>query len=172
VPDEFHHTVWSSRLPPNIQAILAGQPESSLDSAARFADRIPEVAPQPALASVGRPLTGPHFCRGSRISPARWQHSSSEQDRLHCSFRDTGLISRDPCYCSRTPCSSCSYTLPILWNRRPGNRIPSVGNTEPTPASIIAATEPGRKSLLSPAPTDGRGNKRCRHHRRHMSALQ
>jgi hypothetical protein len=47
VPKDF----WSSQLPPNIQAILAGQ-ECSLDAAARCADRISEVASQPALASI------------------------------------------------------------------------------------------------------------------------
>jgi hypothetical protein len=40
VPEDFIYTIWSSRLPPNIQAILAGQQECSLDAAARCADRI------------------------------------------------------------------------------------------------------------------------------------
>jgi hypothetical protein len=43
VPDDFLRPIWASRLPPNIQAILAFQPESSLDS---------EVASQPELATV------------------------------------------------------------------------------------------------------------------------
>jgi hypothetical protein len=55
VPEEFLRTIWSNRLPPNIQTTLAGQQECSLDAAARCADRISEVAPQPALASVGPP---------------------------------------------------------------------------------------------------------------------
>jgi hypothetical protein len=49
MPDDFLHTIWSSRLPQNIQAILASQPDSSLDSAARCADCVSEVTPQPAL---------------------------------------------------------------------------------------------------------------------------
>jgi hypothetical protein len=44
VPDDYLRSIWSSRLSPNVQAILAGQPEGSLNSAARFADRISEVA--------------------------------------------------------------------------------------------------------------------------------
>jgi hypothetical protein len=35
VPDDFLRSVWSSRLPPNIQAILASQPEDSLDPLCR-----------------------------------------------------------------------------------------------------------------------------------------
>jgi hypothetical protein len=72
VPEDFLHAIWSSRLPTNIQAILAGQPEGSLDAAARCADRISEVASHPELV---RPPTAPHFCRGSRTSSAMWQHS-------------------------------------------------------------------------------------------------
>ena len=52
VPDDFLRTVWASRLPPHVQAILAGQTEGSLDSAAHLADRICEVTPQPTTASV------------------------------------------------------------------------------------------------------------------------
>jgi hypothetical protein len=75
VPEDFHYTIWSSRLPPNIQTILASQQECSLDAAARCADRISEVAPQLALASVGPLSTTLHFCRRSRTSPVRWRHS-------------------------------------------------------------------------------------------------
>jgi hypothetical protein len=64
VPDEFLHTIWSSRQPPKIQAFLAGQPEGSLNSAARCADRISEVTPQPVLASAGPPPDSTSFLRG------------------------------------------------------------------------------------------------------------
>ena len=52
VPDDFLRTIWASRLPPHVQAILAGQTEGSLDSASQLADRICEVAPQPVTASI------------------------------------------------------------------------------------------------------------------------
>jgi hypothetical protein len=71
VPDDFLRSVWCSRLPLNIQAILAGQHEGSLDAAALCADRISEVAPHSALASVGPTPTTLHFCRGSRTSSGR-----------------------------------------------------------------------------------------------------
>jgi hypothetical protein len=48
VPDDFLRSIWSSRLPPNVRAILACQSEGNLDAA----DRIIEAAPQLALASV------------------------------------------------------------------------------------------------------------------------
>jgi hypothetical protein len=64
VPDDFVQNIWSSRLPPNVQAIIAGQPEGCLDSAARCADRISEVAPQPALDSVCPPCDNAALLQG------------------------------------------------------------------------------------------------------------
>jgi hypothetical protein len=52
-PDDFLRSIWSSRLPTNVQAILAGQHEDSLDTTARSTDRILQVASHSALASVG-----------------------------------------------------------------------------------------------------------------------
>ena len=52
VPDDFLCTIWASRLPLHMQAILAGQTEGSLDSASHLADRICEVTPLPATASI------------------------------------------------------------------------------------------------------------------------
>ena len=54
VPDDFLRTIWASRLPPHVQAILAGQTEGSLDSASHLADRICEVTPLLTTASVFR----------------------------------------------------------------------------------------------------------------------
>jgi hypothetical protein len=52
VPDDFLRTIWDSRLPPHVQAILAGQTEGSLDSASHLADRICVVTPLPTTAAV------------------------------------------------------------------------------------------------------------------------
>ena len=43
-PDDFLRSIWSSRLPPHIQTILAGQAEGNLKAASQLADRIAEVA--------------------------------------------------------------------------------------------------------------------------------
>ena len=40
VPDDFLRTIWTSRLPPHVQAILAGQTEGSLGSTSHLADKI------------------------------------------------------------------------------------------------------------------------------------
>jgi hypothetical protein len=54
VTDDFLRTIWASRLPPHVQAILASQTEGSLDSASHLADRICEVTPLPITASISR----------------------------------------------------------------------------------------------------------------------
>ena len=45
VPKDFLRSIWFSRLPPNIQTILAGQDGGNLDTASQMANRIAEVAP-------------------------------------------------------------------------------------------------------------------------------
>jgi hypothetical protein len=52
VPDDFLRTIWASRLPPHVQAILAAQTEGSLDSASHLPDRICEVTPHPTTAGT------------------------------------------------------------------------------------------------------------------------
>jgi hypothetical protein len=51
VPDDFLRTIWASRIPPHVQAILTGQTEGSLKSASHLADRICEVTPLPTKAA-------------------------------------------------------------------------------------------------------------------------
>jgi hypothetical protein len=52
VPDEFLRSIWTSRLPSQVQAILAGQTEGSPDSASQLADKICEVFNQSTMASI------------------------------------------------------------------------------------------------------------------------
>jgi len=52
IPDDYLRTIWASRLPPHVQAILAGQTEGSLDSTSRLDDRICEVTPLPTTGSI------------------------------------------------------------------------------------------------------------------------
>lgn len=44
VPEDFLRTVWTSRLPPNVQIIVASQPKSDLDDVADLADRVNDIA--------------------------------------------------------------------------------------------------------------------------------
>ena len=43
-PDDFFRSIWSGRLPPNVRAVLAGQPEGDVTAAARCANCIVEAA--------------------------------------------------------------------------------------------------------------------------------
>jgi len=52
VPSDFLRTLWTNRLPPNIQAIIAMQAQVSLDDMAQLADKIAEVMPPPYVARV------------------------------------------------------------------------------------------------------------------------
>jgi hypothetical protein len=76
VSDELIRSIWSSHLPANVQAILAGQTEGNLKAAARCADRIYEVAPQPVLASVAPNHNSTALLQGIEDYPARRPHSA------------------------------------------------------------------------------------------------
>lgn len=53
VHDDFLSTIWISRLPNNIQTVLAGHPTASLDVLADLADRVHDIAPsRPQVASM------------------------------------------------------------------------------------------------------------------------
>lgn len=54
VPSEFLKTLWSSRLPNNIQTVVASQSDLSLDKLADLADKVHEIAPMspPQVASA------------------------------------------------------------------------------------------------------------------------
>jgi hypothetical protein len=87
VPEDFIYTIWSSRLPPNIQAILAGHREGSLDTAAHCVDCISEATPQLALASIGQPPNATLMQEIKELSH-RMAALSKEQARLRTSFRN------------------------------------------------------------------------------------
>lgn len=48
VPNDFLRTIWTSRLPPNLQAIMASQPDMNLQALADLADKVHELAPATA----------------------------------------------------------------------------------------------------------------------------
>jgi hypothetical protein len=115
MPDDFLRSVWSSRLPLNIQAFLAGQDEGSLDAAAR----ISEVAPQPALARVGPPTDNTALLQGMEDLSRKVAALSAEQERLCASFMGHRLSPRNPSSSSRDP--------------RPGSRNNRSGSRSPPP---------------------------------------
>jgi hypothetical protein len=52
VPTDFLRTLWTNRLPPNIQAIIATQAQVALDDVTQLANKIAEVTPPPCVARV------------------------------------------------------------------------------------------------------------------------
>lgn len=53
VPEDFIKSIWCSRLPANIQALIASQPTASLDVLADLADRVFDiVAPTPVVSAA------------------------------------------------------------------------------------------------------------------------
>jgi hypothetical protein len=76
VSKDFLSTIWSNRLPPNIQDYLACQPECSLDAAVCCVDLISKVAPQSVVASVTSPPNSAALNRRSRTSHSKWCHSA------------------------------------------------------------------------------------------------
>lgn len=56
IPDEFLLSIWTSRLPNNVQFIIASKPNDSLEELADLADRVYDVAsPQIATTSAPEP---------------------------------------------------------------------------------------------------------------------
>ncbi|PNF28672.1 hypothetical protein B7P43_G08233 [Cryptotermes secundus] len=95
VSDNVIRSVWTSRLPRNVQSFLAGQNESNLVAAALCADRISEVEVRPALASV----VGPTDIGALRQEIADLSRQvaalSTGQDRLHARFKNLETKPRD-----------------------------------------------------------------------------
>jgi len=90
VPDDFLRTIWASRLPPHVQAILAGQTEGSLISISHLADKICEVTPQPTTASISPAATDNPTELLERIDELSRQVTSlsASQTRNHSQSRD------------------------------------------------------------------------------------
>ncbi len=109
VPDDFLHTIWTSRLPPHVQAILAGQTEGSLDATARLADKICEVTPPPNAASIAAPNSDNTRALQERID---------ELERQLASFRATRSHSRSHSrHRSKTPAASPNRRQ-LCWYRK------------------------------------------------------
>ncbi|XP_063635186.1 uncharacterized protein LOC134805926 [Cydia splendana] len=59
MPEEFIRTIWTSRLPPNVQTVVAFQPTLDLDTLAGLADKVVDVAqPSYKVASTSSGVPG------------------------------------------------------------------------------------------------------------------
>ena len=125
MPEYILRSIWSSRLPPHIRTILAGQNECNLEAAARCADRITEAAPQPALASID---SSPNAALKEEIEDLSRQVAALRADQNRPRNRDPQPnpkehppSPRDSRYSSRNP---------VPWNRRTRDRSPPRDDTE------------------------------------------
>jgi len=115
VPDNFLCTVWASRLPPHVQAILAGQTEGSLDSISQIADTICKVSSLSTTASISlstpdnptgllerieelsRQIASLRASQTDRRSQSRDRHRPYSRDRLSSTLHNT-LQAHDICW--------------------------------------------------------------------------
>jgi hypothetical protein len=135
VPEDFLYTIWPSRLSPNIQTILAGQQECSLDPEARCAGRISEVSPQPVLASFGPPPNNTTLLQEIDDLSRHVAALSTKHHRHRISSRD--------------PRSSTRYPDPTA-------DPPAEATPHPPSSGTIAALGQERRSVRHPAPTTSR----------------
>jgi hypothetical protein len=137
VPDDYLRTIWNSRLPPHVQAVLAGQTEDSLDSASHLADRICEVNPLPTTASISTaPTPAPDNTAGlrERIDKLTRMVASLRTPRAHSRSHSRHRESRTP------PTSPSRHDM-CLYDRRFGDRA---RNCTPPCASQSENSSSGR----------------------------
>jgi hypothetical protein len=105
IPSDYLWSLWSSRLPANVRAILAGLPDVELEAAALCTDRIMEAIPVPAVASISP--DSDHKGLQQKLSHLSCQVSElrAEQVRLDATLRQI----------------QASLRLLISGERRPGS---------------------------------------------------
>lgn len=88
IPDDFIRTIWVSRLPPNVQTVVASQYKQSLDDVADLADRIHELAlSSPQVASTVAPANMPGSALEARVAELTRQVESLLQVQTHPNSR-------------------------------------------------------------------------------------
>ena len=98
VPDDFLRSIWSSRLPPHIQTILAGQVEGNLDAASQLADRIAEVAPRPTTAYIAQAPDSASLLQKIEDLSRKVAALTSGRDRHRSHCRDKGKANDVPAH--------------------------------------------------------------------------
>jgi hypothetical protein len=137
VPDDFLCKFWSSRLPPNVRAISACQPEGDLEAVGRCADRIIEAATQPALTSVV-PLPDSNALTRQIADLSRQVASfSTELTHLRSNYKDLRPQNRKQRLGKRSP---PERTL------RPPSEVPSPLRSLTTKVYSALLLQPARKT--------------------------
>jgi hypothetical protein len=137
VPASLLRSIWTSRLPANVQATLVCHPDVSLDTAAEYADRIFETVPQPTLSLTTQ--TRHHSSSRDHRSSFRRRHSSpsrrhpyngspSRHDTAdtfcwyHRRYGDGAQRCSQPCTYNRSPSRHDATTTSCWYHRRFGAR--------------------------------------------------
>jgi hypothetical protein len=114
IPEDFLKTIWTSRLPQNIQTVVASQPLSPLGALADLADRIQEIVP--SSAHVASTSMGPTMeaMRRQIAELTRLVQALTHQvnDRSRSRTRDTGRKQRGS---SHSRSRSSYQKIPICW---------------------------------------------------------
>lgn len=117
VPEDFLRTMWSSRLPNNIQTIIASQSRATLDEVAELADRIHDLAaPSPHVAAATAPGAFPELSNQVAELTRQVQKLTTRLDRMTRSrSRRSRSESRDRSN-SRSSRSQSNYRkYPVCW---------------------------------------------------------
>lgn len=93
VTDEFLKTIWTGRLPTNIQTVVASQSELKLENLADIADKVYEIAPMgpPQVASTSAVTNSPY------VTSAQFDEMARQISELSMQVAKlTSLSSRSP----------------------------------------------------------------------------
>jgi hypothetical protein len=93
IPDEFIRTIWASRLPPNVQTIVASQHNQNLGDVAELADRVNDVTQSSThiAAVAGTPAQYNHASPSGSALEARVAELTRQVETL---LRNQGTYSR------------------------------------------------------------------------------
>lgn len=82
ITDDFLRTIWTSRLPGNIQTVLAAQPTAELETLADLADRIHDIVP--SASQVASASTSTDY--GSKIDAMAREIAELRQQLRNCNL--------------------------------------------------------------------------------------
>lgn len=125
VTDEFLKTIWTGRLPTNIQTVVASQSELKLESLADIADKVYEIAPMglPQVASTSTATHSPY------VTSAQFDEMARQISEL--SMQVAKLTSRHD-LSARVPTPHFSRSRSFSGSRR-GRRQPRSRTPQPPP---------------------------------------
>lgn len=123
VTDEFLKTIWTGRLPTNIQTVVASQPELKLESLADIADKVYEIAP------MGPPQVASASAHSPYVTSAQFDEMARQISEL--SMQVAKLTSRHD-LSTRVPSQHFSRSRSVSRSKR-GRSQPRSRTPQPPP---------------------------------------